>query len=60
MANAKLGRAVLYLGEGSREDLSTLTWQELAERMKKPYDPDARAFTDDAGALSATRVAIYT
>ena len=34
----------------SREDLSTLTWQELAERMKKPYDPDARTFTDDAGA----------
>ena len=23
----------------SREDLSTLTWQELAERMKRPYQP---------------------
>jgi len=34
----------------SREDLSTLTWQELAERMKKPYDPNERGMTDDAGA----------
>ena len=31
----------------SREDLSTLTWPE---RMKKPYDPNQRDFTDNSGA----------
>ena len=51
MANAKAaGVPYSTWVKKSREDLSTLTWQELAERMKKPYDPDARAFTDDAGA----------
>jgi hypothetical protein len=51
MANAKAA-GVPYSSwvKKSREDLSTLTWQELAERMKKPYDPEARDFTDDAGA----------
>ena len=51
MANAKAaGVPYSTWVKKSREDLSTLTWQELAERMKKPYDPDARAFTDDPGA----------
>ena len=51
MANAKAaGMPYSTWVKKSREDLSTLTWQELAERMKKPYDPEARDFTDDAGA----------
>ena len=51
MANAKAaGVPYSTWVKKSREDLSTLTWQELAERMKKPYDPDSRDFTDDAGA----------
>jgi len=24
----------------NKEDLSTLTWQELADRMKQPYKPE--------------------
>ena len=51
MANAKAaGVPYSTWVKKSREDLSTLTWQELAERMKKPYDPDARDFRDDASA----------
>ena len=51
MANAKAaGVPYSTWVKKSREDLSTLTWQELAHRIKKPYDPDARAFTDDPGA----------
>ena len=42
MANAKAaGVPYSTWVKKSREDLSTLTWQELAERMKKPYDPDS-------------------
>ena len=61
MANAKAaGVPYSTWVKKSREDLSTLTWQELAERMKKPYDPTRAPSRTIPRAVSATRVAIYT
>ena len=48
MANAKAaGVPYSTWVKKSREDLSTLTWQELAERMKKPYDRVSFEFDED-------------
>lgn len=41
-AAAESGDGVPYTSwmDKNKEDLSTLTWQELADRMKQPYKPE--------------------